>query len=142
MRFWDSSALVPLIVEQAASKACRQLLQADRSMAVWWLGRTEIVSALQRLRRERALPLADLRTCEQRLDRLATSWTEVQPCEPVRDVAERVLRTHALRAADAVQLAASLVLFDLRPKGRAFVTLDRGLATAATQEGFDVVDLG
>jgi len=44
MRFWDSSALVPLIVEEERSSRCRVLRRADRTMVVWALSRTELVS--------------------------------------------------------------------------------------------------
>ena len=36
MRFWDSSAIVPLIVEEAASARMRDLYAGDRGMLVWW----------------------------------------------------------------------------------------------------------
>ena len=46
----------------------------------------------------------------QALDEAARRWTEVPPIERVRDQASRLLRVHPLRAADALQLAAALVL--------------------------------
>ena len=36
MRFWDSSAIIPLIVEEAASTQMRTLYQSDAGMLVWW----------------------------------------------------------------------------------------------------------
>ena len=67
------------------------------------------------------------------------SWTEVPPIERVRDQAIRVLQVHPLRAADALQLAAAIVLADFEPKGLPFVTLDEALAAAARREGFPVL---
>lgn len=51
----------------------------------------------------------------------------------------RLLRIHELRAADALQLAAALVLAVFDPKTLPFVTLDACLATAAEREGFAVL---
>ena len=41
MRFWDSSAIVPLIVEEAGSATCRRLLRADPGIGVWALSSVE-----------------------------------------------------------------------------------------------------
>jgi len=51
VRFWDSSALVALVVEEAQSERARELLRVDPTVAVWVLTRTEIVSALRRKQR-------------------------------------------------------------------------------------------
>jgi predicted nucleic acid-binding protein len=142
MRFWDSSALVPLIVEEERSAACRALRRSDRSMVVWMLSRTELVSALHRLAREGRLEKKDIAAALRRLDRLARAWTEVEAVDPTRDRAERALAVHALTAADALQLGAALVAARDRPKNRTFVTADDRLGEAASAEGFDVVTPG
>ena len=54
---------------------------------------------------------------------------------------KRVLRLHALRAGDALQLAAALIWCDMRPQGRAFVCADEALTAAAEAEGFAVVQV-
>jgi predicted nucleic acid-binding protein len=67
----------------------------------------------------------------KRLDALAVAWTEVDGFAAVRAV-------HPLRAADALQLAAALVLS--RDRSRfPLVTGDRQLAGVAELEGFDVI---
>jgi uncharacterized protein len=139
MRFWDSSAIVPLIVEEKRSRACRLLRRADPTMIVWTLSRTEIVSALQRLTREGHLEKKELPTALRRLDRLSRAWVEVDAVDPVRERAERALAVHTLTAADALQLGAALVAVRDRPKHRAFVTADTRLAEAAAAEGFEVL---
>ncbi len=139
MRFWDSSAVVPLVVEEAASRACRDHLRADRQMVVWCLTRTEVLSALCRRRREGGLRREDLARAEGRLEKLAVRWDEVDGVLPVRDAAERLLRVHPIRAADALQLAAALVLVDHRPRRRPFLSLDDVLSAAAAAEGFEVL---
>jgi predicted nucleic acid-binding protein len=139
VRFWDSSAIVPLLVEEPASAECRRLARADSVLVVWCLTRLEVLSALQRLRRETALPDAVLTAAERRLVRLAMRWTEIDALIPVRERAERLLRVHPLRAADALQLAAGLVAVNEQPRGRALVTLDDDLFAAADREGFDAI---
>jgi hypothetical protein len=54
----------------------------------------------------------------------------------------RLLRVHALRAGDALQLAAALVAAEGQPGSLEIVTLDERLALAASREGLRVVALG
>jgi len=139
VRFWDSSALVPLLVEQPASRRCRDLVRGDPKIIVWCLTRTEILSALWRLARESNIAPAHVTAAEARLERLASRWTEIDDVTLVRDAAERALRVHALRAADALQLGSALVAVDQRPRRRQLVALDDTLLTAAGIEGFEAV---
>jgi predicted nucleic acid-binding protein len=138
MRFWDSSAIVPLIVEEAGSSACRSLLRADRAIAVWALSRVEVLSAIWREVRAERMERAAAMLASKRLDALAAAWTEVDGLVAVRARAERVVAVHPLRAADALQLAAALVLSKERPRWP-FVTGDRQLASVAELEGFAVI---
>lgn len=136
--FWDASAIVPLLVEQPASRACRAALRADPRQVVWMMTITEVVSALCRLCRDGAIDGRFRDEAEARARRFATRWTEVQAAEVARDEAARLLHAYALRAADALQLAAAVVWADRRPRGRGFVCLDGDLCEAARAEGFKV----
>lgn len=142
MRFWDSSALVPLLIEERRSRACRDLLRSDPRQVVWCLSETEVASALCRRQREGTFDAASVRLAQARFDKLAARWAEVDALAAVRRLASRLLRVHAMRAADALQLAAALVAFDGRPRGRVLVTLDDVLLAAAEREGFDAVQPG
>ena len=139
MRFWDSSALVPLFVQQAASPAVLALHAANAEVAAWALSEVEFRSAIWRLVREHALAAAD---AAELLIRFETLWSGVRVVpltEPVLVRARRVLAVHALRAADAMQLGAALtIVYDL-PAGWEFVCLDQRLSDAARIEGFRVV---
>jgi predicted nucleic acid-binding protein len=139
VKFWDSSALVPLILEEPHSKACRQLVRTDPTQLVFCFTRTEILSAIWRKRREGLLDATDVQAAEDRLDKLAEHWTEVDSVTPVRDAAEKLLRAHPLRAADSLQLGACVAIFGTHRRDREFVVLDDLLAEAARQEGFKVV---
>jgi predicted nucleic acid-binding protein len=139
MKFWDSSALVPLLVVEADTPRRAESLQADAVMAVWWGTAIECESALQRRFREGTLTPADSRLARERLATLAAAWHEVVPTPAVRTLAIRLLRTHPLRAADAQQLAAALHLQQNGLPGLGFLTADTRLADAAEIEGLTVV---
>ena len=139
MRFWDSSALVPLLVAEAATGPIQALAARDPHMLVWWMTEIECASALARLERENALGAKGAQLAWERLAQLAGGWHEVEPGETVRETAKRFLRVHPLRAADALQLAAAFVAAEGRPRALPFVTLDGRLADAARKEGFALV---
>lgn len=139
MKFWDSSAIVPLLVAQASTKRLQNLASGDPAMLVWWASEIECVSALARLEREGALSDEAMTAALGRLAQLANGWNEVDASDTLREAAVRFLRVHPLRAADALQLAAAFVAAERRPVSLEFVTQDERLATAARKEGFAVV---
>jgi predicted nucleic acid-binding protein len=136
LRFWDSSAIVPLTVAETSTDAIQATAAEDPVMCVWWATEVECVSALSRLEREGALTDAATTAALDRLDALAEAWNEVQATTTLRGAARRLLRVHALRAADALQLAAAIVAAEGLPSSLDFVTLDERLAAAARREGF------
>lgn len=139
MRFWDSSAIVPLVSPETASTRCRSWLREDEAILVWALTATEVISALTRKRREGAMEPAVFETGKRRLALLESAWSEVTQVEAVRARARRLLESHPLRAADALQLAAALVAVEERPATIPFLTFDERLADAARREGFTVL---
>ena len=140
MRFWDASAIVPLVVAEPATASMHALAVGDPDMIVWWGSQVECVSALARLEREGALDVRATQTALGRLSQLADSWHEIEPSEVVRENAIRFLRVHPLRAADALQLAAAFVAAERQPRSLQAVTLDTRLADALRKEGFEVID--
>ena len=137
MRFWDSSALVPLVAKEPASEAMQELYDADSHVVVWWSTEIECASALARKERE-AAPTA-VADAFRRLDALTEAWEEVEPVQVVRAAARRLVRVHDLRAADAPQLAAAIAVAEAATETLALVTLDDRLAAAAVREGFTVL---
>jgi predicted nucleic acid-binding protein len=73
------------------------------------------------------------------LRELADAWAEIPPGDRLRDRALRLLRVHDLRAADALQLAAAVLLSADAPESLPFVCLDQRLRDAASREGFALV---
>lgn len=139
MRFWDSSAIIPLLVPEAQSPMCRQLLEADPEIVVWAFTPTEVYSACYRKIREGAFTEETFEEVKQRLHILERSWSSVVQIEATQRTAERLLAVHPLHAADALQLAAALVAFDHQPAGAEFVSFDDRLNRAARREGFRLI---
>ena len=139
MRFWDSSAVVALLVDELASPSVRAAHADDIAMATWWGTEVECASALARLEREGRLDATQMADAVERLDELAAGWAEVQPVQRIRRAALRLLRVHPLRAADALQLAAAVAAAEDHPASLPVVTLDDRLGDAAGREGFRVV---
>lgn len=117
----------------------RSLYRSDAAVLAWWAARVECESAVSRLERDGLLRRRAANVARGRLDRFAATWQEVQPSEPLRDNARRLLRVHDLRAADALQLAAGVAAAEGRPVTLAFVCLDDRLAGAAEREGFPIL---
>lgn len=139
MSFWDSSALLPLIVDEPASPPIREISRTQGLPVVWWGSLVECWSALERGARGGQLSVQQKRQAQRLLRQIASAWTEVQPAAVLRERALRLLSLHNLRAADALQLAAALVWAGERPAGRAFVCLDSRLRDGAEREGFTVL---
>lgn len=140
MKFWDASAIVPLLVVETSSQRLQSILAQDSAMFVWWGSAIECVSALARRERDGALDPPATTLALERLRQLADAWHEIDPSDAVREAAARFLRVHPLRAADALQLAAAFLAAEQRPASLTMVTLDERLATAARKEGFAVID--
>ncbi len=136
MKFWDASAIVPLLVQQASSSDALRILRDDSTMIVWWGSLLECESALARLYRQADLTRADYSRTRKMLEELARAWIEVKPAEEVRKRAARLLRVHPLRTADALQLAAALAVAE--GESLEFVCTDNRLGNAAELEGFIV----
>ena len=139
MRFWDSSAVVPLLVPELASERLRRLHASDPVVIAWWGAEVECVSAVARAERVGRLSVTGAAEGLRRLVALRRGWHEIEPSEEVREAAKRLLRVHDLRAADALHLAAAFVAAESRSASLGFVCLDDRLRLAAGREGFAVV---
>ena len=137
--FWATSGIVPLCVLQLQSSPARQTARLYSSQVVWWASSVEATSAFHRLSRDAEVTTKDLQQALSRLEYLRIRWNEIQPSEELRHRAERLLAAHRLRAADALQLGASLIWCGNHTRGRVFIGADGNLADAAEAEGFTVI---
>jgi predicted nucleic acid-binding protein len=138
VKYWDSSAVLPLLLDEKQTPATRRVYEEDPAQTVWCLTDVEIGAALSRRVREGLT--------EDRVERvrddwgvLARRWRPIASLDAVSSRALRLVRTHPLRAADALQLAAALVACGERPEALPFVCLDDRLRDAARREGFTVL---
>jgi uncharacterized protein len=116
VRFWDSSAVVPLLIQQDSSSRAATWAGEDDAKVIWTLTPVEVVSALRRLVRDGALSEDVARVAGTRL-------------------AEMMERCHAF---GALQLGAALQWAEGHPQDRTLHTLDIRLGRAAEREGFVV----
>ena len=115
--FWDTSALVPLCVQQQPTAAVREILE-QYEIAVWWATSVEMRSAFERLLRMGQLTQAEHVAAGMRLEKLRRGWRELQPTEALRAQAETFLMSYPLKAAE---------LYSLPPRGHGV----RGMCNAA-----------
>lgn len=139
MKFWDSSAVVPLLVEEETTLPLIRVYQEDPVVLAWWGTDVECASALARLERAGGITPESMTAAMKRLRDFRSGWQEIQPADRIREIATRLLRTHPLRAADSLQLAAAFIASMGRPPSLDFVCLDDRLVLAAQREGFNII---
>jgi uncharacterized protein len=139
MMFWDSSAIIPLLVKEQSSARMHRILTNDPMMAVWRATPVECCSAFARRRRERVLNIADEAAAISLLSRLSNAWIEILPSEEIRNNACLIISRHQIRAADSLQLSAAVSWSGGKPQNHTFVCLDERLREAAANEGFAIV---
>ncbi|MGH8244534.1 MAG: type II toxin-antitoxin system VapC family toxin [Steroidobacteraceae bacterium] len=137
MTFWDASAVVPLILDEAGT-APMDASYPTEAINVWWGTLVEVTSAIVRRERAGSLSPDGVTNSLALLSNMASRWNEVPPSGLLRERARRVLRTHGLRAADGLQLAAALTLARDDPGWLDFICRDSRLAEAAAREGLRV----
>ena len=137
--FWDSSALVPLLVPEPQSAVLAALVADDKEATIWWGTPLECHSALHRRHREHPFPAADMSGAIERIRMVVEHADTVSPSDELRRRAARLLAVHPLRAAEALQLAAALLWCEEQPHSEGFVSLDAKLRDAALKEGFSVL---
>jgi hypothetical protein len=124
---------------EPTSKQIQKILRQDEDIVVWWATRIECLSAFERRRREGVLFAEAALNAKAVLASLASGWSEVLPSELIRRRAERLLATHALRAADALQLAAALIWAEEAPEALELISFDQNLREGGSKEGFIVL---
>lgn len=130
--------MIPLLVNEPRSISQKAIWSDHEDMVVWWATEVECVSAIERRLREGSIPMGEGLVAYQLLDQLTSRWVEVAPTPALRRLARRLLKAHALRVADALQLAAAY-LASTDQAGLPFVCLDDRLRLAAAREGFRVL---
>jgi predicted nucleic acid-binding protein len=110
--YFDTSALVPLLVDEPSSSACRRLWEDADDVVAARLGYVETAAALSQARRLGRLTSRRQRAALRALDEL---WSQMQIAEVDQLLVERAAQVadeFALRGYDAIHCAAALVLND------------------------------
>ena len=133
--YFDSSALVKLVVEEAGSDLAAELWDGSDAVVASRLACPEVRAALAAAVRHHDLDEAGLRAAEAAWEEY---WAAVRPVEltaTVEQHAGRLAGRHALRGADAVHLASALAIGD---PGLIIAVWDRRLHTGAAAAGLRV----
>ena len=145
--FLESSALVKKYIRERGSDLVAGLIAGETGEGVYIsrLATVEVTSALARLARGGSLSETELAAALATFRRDVESVFWVVPVTPsLLDRAAALAELHALRAYDAVQLAAVLRVNAQRQAREAsevtFVSSDKELNEAAMSEGVQVLD--
>jgi len=110
--YFDSSAIVKLVVEEAGSVLAAELWDGCDAGLSSRIAYPEVCAALAAAGRNRDIPRVALGQAERAWERY---WAAVRPVELTQAVerhAGELARLHALRGADAVHLASALAVDD------------------------------
>ena len=136
MRYWDSSALVTLFVDQMHSTKYLELYEQDSQVVTAWHAVPECASAFCRLQREGHVSGQELSQLLVDLEAQSRQWFILSSGKRLEQLTLRALRVHPLRAMDAIHLAAAILARGDEIVPMAFYSEDARLAEAAAKEGF------
>jgi predicted nucleic acid-binding protein len=133
--YFDTSSVVPLLVEEPGTERCAEHWStADRLVSVR-LVEVEARAALAQATRQERLTTRQLRTSVAALDVLIAQMDLVDVDDGLVSRAAELAERQALRAYDAVHLAAALTVGD---DDLVLVAGDRALTSAAAAVGIAV----
>lgn len=139
MKYWDASALVPVLFEKEGRNALSLIMEEDSIAVSWWGTPVEVFSAIWRRRRGNPWSEEEFAVIVEEFGILTDSLHLVDATPQLRERALRLLAMHPLKSGDALQLASALHWAEENPRGMHFVCIDKQLATAARAEGFTVL---
>ena len=135
MRFWDTSALVPLVTKEDTTSRMQQVVASDGNVAVSFITPVELTSTIWR-RGRRWIDEPSFRRSLFKIAEIESNWTMIDDLEPITRTARQLITKYVLRSGDAIQLASALHLAGDHPEDLPFVSLDHDLTEAARAEGF------
>jgi len=141
MSFWDSSAVVPLCINEDRSQLARKVWRQLTDRNIWRESSVEIASTFARLEREQILNEASRKKAEKRIRLLEKECNTIPATERQIELARTFPSLYGLKTLDSLQLAAALVWCKEQPKNKDFVSGDAKLLRAAETVGFKIHDL-
>jgi len=110
--YFDTSAFVPVLIDERSSKACRTLWELADSVVTSRLLYVETVAALARAKRAGRLEPSQLEAARRVLDQLWVEFQVVELDENLSRSAADLAVSQSLRGYDAVHCAAVELLAD------------------------------
>ncbi|MBI1845336.1 MAG: type II toxin-antitoxin system VapC family toxin [Actinobacteria bacterium] len=139
LAFWDSSAFVKLLVDEAGSEQAERLWNNPSPAAASRLVVPEVSAALAAAGRGGRITDASLISALREWRRFEAEIDFFELTPEVAGSAADLAGAHLLSGADAIHLATALAL---RDSELVLATWDRRLASAAAAEGLSVVPGG
>lgn len=136
LAFWDSSALLKLLVDEAGTEVAIDLWDEASFVAASRLAVPEIGAALAAAERGGRIDSVRRRSALRQWHRYLPALDVHELTSGVGHHAAELAAAHPLSGADAVHLATALAL---RDQAVVVATWDRRLSMAALAEGLDVV---
>lgn len=136
MKFWDSSALVPLVSNESTTETLNGIMTADPAIVVSPITPVEVDSAVWRKARQTRDQVARQRSL-RRLSELHDRWVVIERYSEIFEEARRMVARYGLRGADAIQLATAIITRG--DSTLVFVALDKDLQAAARAAGFPIL---
>lgn len=133
---FDSSAFVKRYIEERGSNTVEKTLQEASELGLSVICIPEIISALNRRRREKRLSDSAYRQIKAHLSKDVVDIMVLNVTTPVIEQAIKLLETNRLRAMDALHVACAVIWqVDL------FVSADKRQLEAARQAGLRIRDV-
>lgn len=139
MLYLDTSALVKLYLDEPGREAVTAAVARERVVATQELAYIETHAAFSRAERESRLTHADLDRLRDEFERDWPSYLVMKVSQPLLEQAVKLVDSFALRAYDAVHLAAAVTLSRETDETVSFACFDRRLNRAAEVLGMPVV---
>jgi predicted nucleic acid-binding protein len=136
--YFDTSAVVPLVVCEPSSERCAQLWQVCDTRVSSTLIIAEAHAALAQALRMKRLDVAQHRQAASLLDQRLAELDLALPSRAIAESAAKLALEHHLRGYDAIHAATALAL---KAPDLVAVANDRALLQALGALGIDTVDL-
>ena len=136
--YFDTSAIVPLLIEEHGTASARDIWSSADRMASVRLARVEAGAALAKAARMGRITAAQLRSSVQSLDDVMAQLHLVELDEHLVCTAGDLAESESLRAYDAVHLAAALQVSE---PDLVFVAGDRALLAAGISVGLNIAEV-
>ncbi|MDO5495937.1 MAG: type II toxin-antitoxin system VapC family toxin [bacterium] len=135
--YFDSSAVVALLIEEPGSTRAHEVWRASDTITTSELTFVEVAAGLAQAERMRRLRSADYEAAWEQFTRLWEVFTVIGVGHELVRRAAGLARSHALRGFDAIQCASALAVSDTSSIA---VTGDRRLLAAWRELGMHTVD--